>query len=97
MAWDAFQLANRAMFMQRVQPAIQRKYPASYPDEKKLSKVLNDIDYGTADETFPEDRYEWRPFQLAFMLLDVTSVTNDDSSDRSLVDLIWFPTGGGKT
>ena len=31
------------------------------------------------------------------MLLDVASVTDDDSADRSLVDLIWFPTGGGKT
>lgn len=97
MAWDAFQLANRAMFMQRVQLAIQREYPASYPDKKDLSKALNDIDYGTADETFSKDRYAWRPFQLAFMLLDVASVTDDDSADRSLVDLIWFPTGGGKT
>ena len=97
MAWDAFQLANRAMFMQRVQLAIQKEYPASYPDEKALSDVLKDIDYRTADETFSKDRYAWRPFQLAFMLLDVASVTDDDSSDRSLVDLIWFPTGGGKT
>lgn len=97
MAWDAFQLANRAMFMQRVQLAIQREYPTSYPDERTLSNVLKDIDYETADETFSKDRYAWRPFQLAFMLLDVASVTDDDSADRSLVDLIWFPTGGGKT
>ena len=97
MAWDAFQLANRAMFMQRVQLAIQREYPTSYPDERTLSNVLKDIDYETADETFSKDRYAWRSFQLAFMLLDVASVTDDDSADRSLVDLIWFPTGGGKT
>ena len=31
------------------------------------------------------------------MLLDIASVTDDNSEDRSLVDLIWFPTGGGKT
>ena len=79
MAWDAFQLANRAMFMQRVQLAIQREYPTSYPDERTLSNVLKDIDYETADETFSKDRYAWRPFQLAFMLLDVASVTDDDS------------------
>ena len=97
MAWDAFQLANRAMFMQRVQLAIQREYPASYPKERNLSDVLKEIDYKTADETFSKDRYAWRPFQLAFMLLDVASVTDDDCADRSLVDLIWFPTGGGKT
>ena len=97
MAWDAFQLANRAMFMQRVQLAIQKEYPASFPDEKALSDVLKNIDYGTADEIFKKDWYAWRPFQLAFMLLDVASVTDDNSADRSMVDLIWFPTGGGKT
>ena len=36
-AWDAFQLANRAMFMQRVQLAVQREYPAMFPDERELS------------------------------------------------------------
>lgn len=96
-AWDAFQLANRAMFMQRVQLAVQREYPATFPDERELSDVLKNIDYVTADTAFPKDRYAWRLFQLAFMLLDVVSVTDDSSADRSMVDLIWFPTGGGKT
>ena len=41
--------------------------------------------------------YRWRPFQLAFILLSIESVINEDSNDRDLVDLIWFPTGGGKT
>lgn len=79
-AWDAFQLANRAMFMQRVQLAVQREYPATFPDERELSDVLKNIDYVTADTAFPKDRYAWRPFQLAFMLLDVVSVTDDSSA-----------------
>lgn len=97
LAWDAFQLANRAMFMQRVQLSIQKKWPATFPDDKELSDVLKGINYRTADVDFPQDRYSWRPFQLAFMILDIASVTDDESDDRSLVDLIWFPTGGGKT
>ncbi|HEV7346872.1 helicase-related protein [Telluribacter sp.] len=39
----------------------------------------------------------WRPFQLAFLLFQVEGITNPSSEDRDTVDLIWFPTGGGKT
>jgi len=41
--------------------------------------------------------YAWRPFQLAFLLTVIESSTNSESRYRDLVDLIWFPTGGGKT
>lgn len=41
--------------------------------------------------------YAWRPFQLAFLLTVLESATNSESRYRDLVDLIWFPTGGGKT
>ncbi|MGD9975778.1 MAG: helicase-related protein [Desulfatirhabdiaceae bacterium] len=44
----------------------------------------------------PKD-YRWRPFQLGFFLLSLESVANENSKFRDVVDLIWFPTGGGKT
>lgn len=39
----------------------------------------------------------WRLFQLAFILLDVCSLADENDPDRETVELIYFPTGGGKT
>lgn len=39
----------------------------------------------------------WRPFQIAFILLALPSVSGKDVDDRKAMDLLWFPTGGGKT
>ena len=44
-----------------------------------------------------EIAYRWRPFQLAFLLAVVESTVTEDEDFRDVVDLIWFPTGGGKT
>ncbi|MGN0497007.1 MAG: helicase-related protein [Lachnospiraceae bacterium] len=98
LAWDSFQLANRGMFMQRVHLKLQEKMSNvnRYPDDEELSKILDDINYYTIDNVI-EDFYSWRPFQLAFLLMSMDSIVNDKSEDRDLVDLIWFPTGGGKT
>jgi hypothetical protein len=40
---------------------------------------------------------KWRPFQLAFLLLSVRSIVVLDDPERMTMDLLWFPTGGGKT
>jgi hypothetical protein len=39
----------------------------------------------------------WRPFQIAFILVTISSLVNREHADRSSTDLLWFPTGGGKT
>lgn len=39
----------------------------------------------------------WRPFQIGYILLAVASVADRNHPDRKIMDLLWFPTGGGKT
>ncbi|TKC98159.1 DISARM system helicase DrmA [Polyangium fumosum] len=56
-----------------------------------------------ADEVREDRRYvngrqpEWRPFQLAFVLLNLPSLVEANHPDRKIAELIYFPTGGGKT
>ncbi|MDH6140466.1 hypothetical protein P3T35_002474 [Kitasatospora sp. GP30] len=40
---------------------------------------------------------QWRPFQIAFILLCLAGVDDREHPDRGVSDLLWFPTGGGKT
>lgn len=82
----AFRLANLAMLMQ------MRHNQKDLAGERKVrdSVVFPEINYLSLD-------YCWRPFQLAFVLLTLSSVVYEDDIDRDVVDLLWFPTGGGKT
>ncbi|MBB3131307.1 hypothetical protein FHS19_006027 [Paenibacillus rhizosphaerae] len=89
--YDAFQLANRAMFIQRIHSVFQKE--DHYPNDTILQKRMEDLDY----YKLTDSEHKWRPFQLAFLLMSLRSIVEESSDERDLVDLIWFPTGGGKT
>lgn len=55
------------------------------------------MQWKTGNTTAKNEDFSWRPFQLAFVLMTLESSINGDSDERDVVDLIWFPTGGGKT
>ena len=84
---EAFAMANKAMLMQMIRSrdpfARRRAWTDPLPD--------------APDYDDPERHWRWRPFQLAFLLLTMESLAVDSCPDRESVDLIWFPTGGGKT
>ena len=39
----------------------------------------------------------WRPFQLAYILMNLRGIAEPTHIERKIVDLLFFPTGGGKT
>lgn len=92
-AAEAFRFANRAMWRQRVHSVAVTR---ARTDERPFGEILAAVDAEPAN-------YRWRPFQLAFLVLNVPSLTDlthperAASPDEGLVDLLFFPTGGGKT
>lgn len=50
-----------------------------------------------ADDDPEAFRFHWRPFQIAFALICLPSTAERGHLERDTFDLIWFPTGGGKT
>jgi hypothetical protein len=87
-AFKAFGFANRAMALQRTR--------SIYAQARRRGQ-----DKTHADFDVPKNR-SWRPFQLAFLLLSLPALADPTHKDRTRpeqadADLIWFPTGGGKT
>lgn len=63
----------------------------------RLANLAMDVQHGWDPEKSRRGPLEWRPFQLGFILLAVASVADRKHPERRIMDLLWFPTGGGKT
>ena len=65
----------------------------------RLANLAMDVQRGWAGKSQGKEssRLKWRPFQLGFILLTLESCIDPKSADRDTLDLLWFPTGGGKT
>jgi hypothetical protein len=97
-AYKSFQLANTAIYIQMFQSEwhfIKKDGYEVFERNGNLQLSFNDY----ANATFPNGKQEptWRPFQLAFILQCIPSFIEENSIDKDLVDLLYFPTGGGKT
>jgi len=74
---------------------------AESDEARSAFKLANEAMAMAARRRSPE-RYEtsapaWRLFQLAFLLLNLRGLSEPGHVDRRIVELIFFPTGGGKT
>lgn len=107
-AMAAFRIMNTAMYMQLHHSILKKERSEELnnkltEDYYKQTKVFND----KGDEI----EYKWRSFQLAFILLNIDAFVQPNNDDKTvenvfsegwperneIADLVWFPTGGGKT
>ena len=87
-ALTAFRFANSAMALQRIH--------GIFAEKKRRGEEV------TLEALSERKNRSWRPFQLAFVLLSIPALANPAHIDRTqpleaFADLLWFPTGGGKT
>lgn len=106
-AMTCFQLANTAMLMQMVvsddptwgntekEPNLPLPDGAPVNLYRELDSFENHPGRRSGDGHAP---FQYRPFQLAFLLLNLEAIVDPTCANRrEVVDLLWFPTGGGKT
>lgn len=105
----AFRTMNTAMFMQ-LHHSIKKKDIKPFVLDKVNNEEYYSTEK-IYDKDGKETEYKWRSFQLAFILLNVDAFVKPDQNDNTvedvfgtgwperneISDLVWFPTGGGKT
>jgi hypothetical protein len=90
-ATQAFRWANEAMLYQQVRSNFPLREVERGKDDILRVKGVHPT------PSVPAGRGTWRPFQIAFILASLPELVDPTNKARSLVDLIFFPTGGGKT
>lgn len=88
-AGQAFQFANEAMWDQMMYSRWAKE---------NMKNGMKGVDSKPPFAEYEENNPPmWYIFQIAFILLNLESTFHPESNDREIVDLLWFPTGGGKT
>lgn len=86
-AFESFKFANMAIAWQQV----HGKWAKDNAEKNEVEGV------DPLEPMYKGEKPKWRLFQIAFILMNLESISNPKSKYRETVDLLWFPTGGGKT
>lgn len=86
-SFEAFCFMNRVIFLQNSIKNYAKKHGAGI--ECNFQDFINPKN--------PDNNFGWRPFQIAFILMNLAGIVDPTHKDREVVDLLYFPTGGGKT
>ena len=86
----AFELANESVLKQQLEvPLLTRGISRQ---KSRYEPVIED-----AEVIDSRGKGAWRPFQIGFLLTSLSSTIDPNNAERETVELIFFPTGGGKT
>jgi len=87
----AFMLANRAVLFQQIR-SKQKTRQSTYAKDGSISVEgsIEELDWNLNGGS-------WRAFQIGFLIASAKSTALGEDEDRETVELIFFPTGGGKT
>jgi hypothetical protein len=101
-ALEAFRLANQGMMLQQIaSKQIVRRPLVRFNGCVEAAEVLEGQPRTPwkvwLEGTEKPKIGNWRAFQAAFLLMSIAGLVDGRSDDREVVDLVWFPTGGGKT
>lgn len=86
-AFEAFLFMNKVMRFQKNITDFSRKHGSGI--RCSFEEFL--------DPKNDANNMNWYPFQIAFIVMNINSIVYPDCDDRNIVDLLYFPTGGGKT
>lgn len=86
-SFEAFSFMNRVIYMQNSIKNYAKKHGQGI--ECSFKDFVNPKN--------PDNEFAWRPFQIAFILMNLKGIVHPEDPEREIVDLLYFPTGGGKT
>lgn len=96
----AFRWANEAMLLQQIslKHINRRELRWSAQDRRAVPEGHREDPFTILDgKNVKAGLGHWRAFQIAFLLMSLRGMVQAEGDDRETVDLVWFPTGGGKT
>lgn len=86
-SFEAFSFMNSVIYMQNSIKNYAKKHGQGI--ECSFKDFVNPKN--------PDNEFAWRPFQIAFILMNLKGIVHPEDPEREIVDLLYFPTGGGKT
>lgn len=86
-------IKNMRNALYRIQNGIEilRKNPLAFRAFQFVNQAVS------LNQEWKKRKFFWRPFQLAFLLMEIENIVNENSEDRSKMDILWVYTGAGKT